>query len=153
MIRQREFIEEGSIRRLLRVIVDQCVPAVIAGGLHAGQRYGYLTLVPLNPVIERDYGAYAIFLAAIGAFVAASTFARSARRFGVVAFLGTALLSVLMISPFILARYGMDVGLTPTQFSLVATFAYLGFGITTGLLIGGSWSTVARAFRDPAPLY
>jgi len=151
MIRRREFIEEGPVRRLLRILVDQCVPAVLAGGLYAAQRYGYLTLVPLNAVIERDYGAYAIFLAAIGAFVASSAFARGGRRFGVVAFLCIALLSIVMISPFILARYGIDVGLTPMQVSLVATFAYLGFSITVGLLIGGSWSTVARAFRDPGP--
>jgi hypothetical protein len=153
MIRPPDLIEEGPMRRLGRILVDHFVPAVLAAGLNAAQRYGYLTLVPLNVVIERQYGTYALFLAAIAAFVAASAFTRGGCRFGVVAFLTTALLSIVMVSPFVLARYEMDVGLTPMQFSLVSTFAYLGFSITVGLLIGGSWSTVVRAFRDPGPIY
>ena len=153
MIRPPELIEEGLVRRLARIVVDQGIPTALAAGLVAAQRYGYLTLVPLNAVIEGQYGTYALFLAAIAAFVAASAFARGGRRFGIVAFLCIALLSIAMVSPFVLARYGMDLGLTPMQFSLVATYAYLGFSITIGLLIGGSWSTVIRAFRDPGPIY
>ncbi len=153
MIRPPDFIEEGAIRRLVRIVFDQCVPAVLAAGLNAAQRYDYLTLVPLNAVIERQYGTYAIFLAAIAAFVAASAFTRGGRRFGIAGFLCITLLSIAMVSPFVLARYGMDLGLTPMQFSVVATFAYLGFSITVGLLIGGSWSTLVRTFRDPGPIY
>lgn len=153
MNRPPECVEEGPVRRLLRIVVDLCVPAALAGGLHAAQRYGYLTLVPLNIAIEREYGTYALFLAAIGAFVAASAFTRGSRRFGVAAFLGIALLSILMVSPFLLARYGADLGLTPMQFSIVATYAYLGFAITVGLLIGWTWSTLVRALREPAPVY
>ena len=150
-MRPPDVIEDGILRRLGRILVDQVFPAGLAAGLHVAQRYGYIALVPLNVVIERQYGSYALFLSAIAAFVAAAAFTRPGRRFGIVAFLCTALVSILMVSPFLLARYGMDVGLTPMQFSVVATYAYLGFAVTVGLLIGGCWSLVIRTLRDPGP--
>jgi hypothetical protein len=151
MMRRPDVIEDGALRRLGRILVDQAIPAGLAAGLHLAQRTGHIALVPLNVVIERQYGPYAVFLSAIAAFVAAAAFSRAGRRFGIVAFLCTALVSILMASPFLLARYGMDLGLTPMQFSVVATYAYLGFAITIGLLIGGCWSLVIRTLRDPGP--
>lgn len=153
MIRPPELVDHGPVRRLARILVDQCIPAVLAAGLLAAQRYGHVVLIPLNAVIEQQYGSYALFLSAVGAFVAASAFARGRRRFGILAFLGIALVSVAAVSPFVLARYGMDLGLTPMQFSLVATFAYIGFSMTFGLLVGGCWSTIVRSLRDPGPTY
>ncbi len=148
MMREPNVIENGGLRRLGRILVDQAVPAGLAAGLHLAHRYGHITLVPLNVVIERQYGSYALFLSAIAAFVAASAFTRAGRRFGIAVFLCIALVSILMASPFVLARYGMDLGLTPMQFSVVATYTYLGFAITVGLLIGGCWSLVIRTLRD-----
>ncbi len=152
MIRPQEPIEEGLGWKVVRFVVDLCIPAALTAGLHAAQRFGYITLLPLNVVIQKEYGNYAMFLSAAGALVASTAFSREGRRFGVVAFLCTALASLVMISPFVLGRYGMEVGLTPMEFSLVATFAYLGFSITLGLLIGGSWSAITRTFRDPGPV-
>jgi len=153
MTHEPNVVEEGGLRGLGRILVDQVIPAGLAAGLHLSHRYGYITLVPLNVVIERQYGSYALFLSAIAAFVASSAFTRAGRRFGIAAFLSIALVSILMVSPFVLARYGMDFGLTPMQFSAVATYTYLGFAITVGLLIGGCWSLVIRARRDPAPAF
>jgi hypothetical protein len=36
---------------------------------------------------------------------------------------------------------------------VVATYAYLGFAVTVGLLIGGCWSLVVRTLRDPGPVF
>jgi hypothetical protein len=141
-------IDDGIARRLGRLLVDQAIPAGLAAGLHVAQRFGYVALVPLNVVIERQYGSYAVFLSAIAAFVASSAFTRVGRRFGIVAFLSVALVSIAMVTPFVLARYGMDLGLTPMQFSVLATYAYLGFAISVGLLVGGCWSLVIRVLRD-----
>jgi hypothetical protein len=154
MMRPDERIQEGTGRKLVRFVTDQCIPAALAISLHAAQRYGYVALLPLNLVIEKEYGNYAMFLSAVAALVACSTFTRERGRFGVAAFLCTALASLVMVAPFVLSRYGVHPpGLTPMQFSLVATFAYLGFSITVGLLIGGCWSTVVKSFRDPATAY
>jgi hypothetical protein len=154
MMRPSDPIEEGALRKLMRFLADLCIPAACAVGVNAAQRYGYVNWLPLNVVIEKEYGNYAMFLSAVAALVACAAFTRERRRFGVGAFLGTALASLAMVAPFILSRYGMHPpGITPMEFSLVATFAYLGFAVTVGLLIGGCWSLVVRTFRDPDPTY
>jgi hypothetical protein len=150
MIRPTEIVEESAARRLARIVTGQFLPAALAAGLNAAQRFGYLTLLPLNAVIEKEYGNYALLLGAAGAFVASATFSRDGRRFGVTAFLTTALAGIATASPFIFARYGVQFGLDPMHFSLVATFAYLAFYVTIGLLIGGCWSAVMKSFRDRA---
>jgi hypothetical protein len=122
------------------------IPAALTAGLNAGQRLGYVTLLPLNAVIEKEYGNYALLLGAAGAFVASATFTREGRRFGIAPFLLTVAASLLTITPFILHRYGVTLGLTPMHFALAGTFAYLGFYVTVGLLIGGCWSAVVKVF-------
>jgi hypothetical protein len=131
--------------------VDHGIPAALTAGLNLAQRVGYLTLLPLNAVIEKEYGNYALLLGAAGAFVAGATFTRAGRRFGVGSFLLTVLASLVMVTPFILHRYGMDLGLAPMHFALAATFAYLGFYVTVGVLVGGCWSAVMRALSRQDP--
>ena len=146
MIHRPEVVEQGTIRQLTRFVVDQGIPAALTAGLNVAQRLGYLTLLPLNVVIEKEYGNYALLLGAAGAFVASATFIRTGRRFGVGAFLLTVVASLVMVTPFILYRYGMSLGLAPMHFALAATFAYLGFYVTLGVLVGGCWSAVVKAF-------
>ncbi len=146
MIRQEEGKRDGGIRRCARLVVDEGIPAALAAALNVAQRLGYLSLLPLNLVIEKEYGNYAALLGAAGAFVASATFTRDARRFGVGPFLLTVVASLVTAAPFILHRYGVDLGLVPMHFALAATFAYLGFYVTLGVLVGGCWSAVVRAF-------
>jgi hypothetical protein len=148
MVQRDRVNEEGTMQKVGRFLVDQGIPAALTAGLNAAQRFGYMTLLPLNPVIEKEYGNFALLLGAAGAFVASATFLRDGWRFGVAAFLGTALAGIATASPFIFARYGVQFGLDPMHFSLVATFAYLGFYLTVGLLVGGCWSAVMKSIRD-----
>ena len=69
MIRREEPRGERTIRPIGRFVVGQEIPAALAAGLNIGQRLGYLTLLPLNAVIEKDYGNYALLLGAGGALV------------------------------------------------------------------------------------
>jgi hypothetical protein len=147
MIYRTEMVEEGAGRRLVRLCVDQVVPALIAVALVAVQRFGLVTLLPLNVVIEREYGNYAMLLAAVAAFVASATFVRDGWQFGIGPLLGTTVASIATVSPFIFARYGMQFGLPPMQFALIATFAYLAFSVTLGLLTGGCWSVIIKSIR------
>ena len=151
MNRREEEIGDGGIRRITKLVVGQGVPAALTAGLNIAQRLGYLTLLPLNAVIEKEYGNYALLLGAAGAFVTSATFTREGRRFGVGSFLLTVVASLVMVTPFILHRYGMDLGLAPMHFALAATFAYLGFYVSVGVLVGGCWSAVMRAFSRPDP--
>jgi len=151
MNRREEEIGDGGIRRITKPVVGQGVPAALTAGLNIAQRLGYLTLLPLNAVIEKEYGNYALLLGAAGAFVTSATFTREGRRFGVGSFLLTVVASLVMVTPFILHRYGMDLGLAPMHFALAATFAYLGFYVSVGVLVGGCWSAVMRAFSRPDP--
>jgi hypothetical protein len=148
MIRRELERGDGAIRRVARLVVDQGVPAALTAGLNAAQRFGYLTLLPLNAVIEKEYGNYALLLGAAGAFVTSAAFTREGRRFGIGAFLLSVVASLITVTPFILNRYGVTLGVAPMHFALAATFAYLGFYVTVGILIGGCWSAVVGAFRD-----
>ncbi len=136
------------MRALLRFLMDQFVPAALSAGLFAAQRFGLFTLLPLNIVIEREYGGYAILLSAIGAVVAASAFTRRGSEFGILAFGLTAAAGLLAIAPFVLGRAGITLGLSPQVFTIVAIFGYLALAAIVGLLIGGCWSLVVNAIRE-----
>ena len=151
MVQPDRVDEDGATQRISRLVVGQGVPAALTAGLNLSQRLGYLTLLPLNAVIEKEYGNYALLLGAAGAFVTSAAFTREGRRFGVGFFLLTVLASLVMVTPFILHRYGMNLDLAPMRFALAATFAYLGFSVSVGVLVGGCWSAVMRAFSRQDP--
>jgi hypothetical protein len=136
------------MRALLRFLEDQFVPAALTVGLFGAQRFGLFTLLPLNIVIEREYGGYAILLGAIGAVVAATAFTRRGSEFGLAAFALTAVAGLLAIAPFVLGRAGITLGLSPQQFTIVAIFAYLALAGIVGVLIGGCWSLVVNTIRE-----
>lgn len=146
MIRHEEETGARGLRRVIRLVVEQGIPAALTAGLNVAQRLGYLTLLPLNAVIEKEYGNYAVLLGAAAAAVTSATFTRNGRRFGVGSFLLAATASLVMAAPFIVYRYGIDLGLAPMHFALAATFAYLGLYVTVGVLVGGCWAAVVRAF-------
>jgi len=136
------------MRALLRFLVDQFVPAAATAGLFAAQRFGYFTLLPLNIVIEREYGGYAILLGAVGAVVAAAAFVRRGSGFGVLAFALTAAAGLLAMAPFVLGRAGITLGLSPQVFTIVAVFGYLALAACVGVLVGGCWSLVVQTIRE-----
>lgn len=136
------------MRHLVTVLVDQGVPAALTAGLNLLQRLGWVTILPLSLAIEREYGNYALTLGVAAALVGGGTFARGGQEFGIGGFLATALASLVMASPFVLARHGIFLGVAPAHFAMVATFAYLGFHVAIGLLVAGCWSAVVRTFRE-----
>lgn len=137
--------------RVVTFTIDQLVPAALTAGLVLVQRFGFLTLLPLNLVVEREYGNYALLLGTAAALVASGTFTRVTHQFGLGAFLATAAAGLVMVAPFIVARYGLYLGLAPGQFAIAATFAYLGLYVVIGLLVGGCWSVAVKPFREQHP--
>ena len=137
-----------AVRQLTRFLIEQLVPAALTAALILIQRLGSVRLLPLNVVIEREYGNYALLLGVAAAFVASGTFSKITHQFGIGAFLATASGGLVTITPFVFARYGISLGLVPAHFAMTATFAYLGFSVVIGLLFGGCWSVVVKAFRD-----
>ncbi len=136
------------ITALLRFAVDQLVPMALTAGLNLATRSGAVTLLPLTIVIEREYGNFALLLGCAAALVASATFCRV--PFDLSTFVTTAVAAIVLAAPFILGRAGLTLGLSSRQFDLVASFAYLGFFLVIGLLIGGCWSVLIRALRDAA---
>jgi hypothetical protein len=136
------------VTQLTKLLIDQVVPAALTAALILVQRLGFMSLLPLNIVIEREYGNYALLLGVAAALVAGGTFSKVTHQFGIGAFLVTVLAGLVTVSPFVFARYGIYLGLLPVHFSVVATFAYLGLSVAIGLLFGGCWSVVVKAFRE-----
>ena len=140
------------MRRLLRWTIDQLIPVAVTVGLVLAQRFGLLRLFPLNLVIEREYGNYALFLSAAAALVSSGIYGRVPHQFGVGTFLLTAIADFVLMGPFVSARYGISFGISPAFLAMAATFAYLGFAMINGVLIGGCWSNVVKYFREENPL-
>jgi hypothetical protein len=137
-----------AVRQLTRFLIEQLVPAALTAALILIQRLGSARLLPLNVVDEREYGNYALLLGVAAAFVASGTFSKVTHQFGIGAFLTTASGGLVTIAPFVFARYGTYLGLLPAHFAIAATFAYLGFFVVIGLLLGGCWSVAVKSFRD-----
>lgn len=135
-----------AIAAVFRFAVEQLVPMGLTAAINLATRSGVLPLLPLTAVVEREVGNFALLLGCAAALVASTTFSRIS--FGIRAFFTTAVAAIVLAAPFILARAGLTLGLPPRQFDTLGTFAYLGFFLVIGLLIGGCWSVVVAAFRD-----
>ncbi len=136
------------LRVVVLFIVSNLVPILVTAGLNLGPRLGYFTLLPLSMGVEREYGNYALLLGVAGALVTSASFGREAIRFDLPEFVSTALVGLVTVTPFIVGRTGLTFGLPPRYLDVVITFAYLGFFITVGVLVGGCWSVVVKILRE-----
>jgi len=132
----------------LRFTVEHLVPVLLIAGLNLAPRLGYFTLLPLPGGLERAYGNLAVLFGAAAALVVSVTFSREEARFDIPARLGTMGAGLVTVTPWILARAGLTLRLPPQYFDVLTTFAYLGFFIAGGVLIGGCWFLVARALGE-----
>jgi len=113
-----DVVEEGPLRRLWRFCVDQGTPAALAVALIAVQRFGYVTLLPLNVVIEREYGNYRHAPRGhCGLRDKRNVRAGTAGGFGIGPLLGTIIASLAAASPFMFRAIRMQFGLPPMQFA------------------------------------
>jgi len=133
---------------VFRFAIEQLVPMALAGALNLASRSGAFTLLPLTVVIEREYGNFALLLGCAAALVGSTAFSRV--PFDIPTFVATALAGMILAAPFILGRTGLTLGLSPRQFDTLGPFAYLGFFLVIGLLVGGCWSVVIRSIREVA---
>lgn len=133
---------------LLRFASDHLVPLLLTVALNLASRLGHFTLLPLAVSLERSYGNYALLLGAAAALVASASFGREGTHFDLSAFVDTVGAGLVTLAPFILGRAGLTLGLPPRHFDIVVTFAYLGFFLVIGLLVGGCWSVAVKAVRD-----
>lgn len=140
--------EAAALRALLRFSGEHLVPILLTAGLAVLPRWGYLVLLPSAAGLDQAYGNLALLFGVAAALVGSVTFSRAEPRFDIPAFVGTAGVGLVAATPFILARAGLTLGLAPRYFEILATFAYVGFFIVVGLLVGGCWSVVVRAMRD-----
>ncbi len=132
----------------LQFTVEHLVPVLLTAGLNLAPRLGYFTVLPLPGGVERAYGNLALLCGVATALVVSVTFSRKEAPFDIPACLGTIGAGFVTVAPFILGRAGLTLGLPPQYFDIVTTFAYLGFFIVGGLLLGGCWSLVVRALLE-----
>ncbi len=142
---ERRFVR---INALLRFTGEHLIPVLVTAGLNLAPRLGYFTLLPLAAGLERVYGNLALLFGVAAALVASVTYGREDARFDIPAVLGTMGAGLVTVTPFILARESMTLGLPPRYFDILVTFAYVGFFAVVGLLVGGCWSVAVRAVRD-----
>jgi hypothetical protein len=127
---------------------EHLLPVLVTAALNLGPRWGYFSLLPLSAGLDHAYGNLALLFGVAAAVVGSVTFGRAEFRFDIPAFVGTAGAGLVTMTPFILARAGLTLGVAPRHFDILTTFAYVAFFAVVGLLVGGCWSVVMRAIRD-----
>jgi hypothetical protein len=133
---------------LLRFTGSHLIPVLLTAGLNLAPRWGYFSLLPHLGGLDQAYGNLALLFGVAAALVGSVTFSRAEPRFDIPAVVGTAGVGLVTVTPFILARAGLTFGVAPRHFDILTTFAYIGFFVVVGLLVGGCWSVTVRAVRD-----
>jgi hypothetical protein len=136
-----------QVGQVIRLMIELLAPAGLIVAFEYASRTGWFTLFAFGRGYAAEYGNYALLLGVAAALVASATFNRDEKHFGLSAFLGTAFVGLLTISPFVLGRAGIRFDIPPKVFDLITIFAYLGFFITIGIILGGCWSVLVKAVR------
>lgn len=126
------------------ILRDQLPPAIVTLGGWGIQKWQDWHLLPINPRIRDDYAVFGLFLAFLATVVSAGTYASAGRRYTLVPFSVTAIVTLLTLIPFVASRYDVALGLPPEVFAILATYSYLLLHITVGVLIGGAWSVLSK---------
>ena len=136
------------MRRLLRLLRDQAIPALAVVAFDLGQRRHLVQVLPANPVLDGQYRNLALLLGVLAALVASADFG-SRREFDLRALLGTLAALIATLLPFIGRRDPAFFRLSPDTFAIVSIVAYLGLSVTIGILVGGGWIRMVREVARP----
>ncbi len=135
---------ESRMQPLASFLLEQAIPVLSAAALNLGPRLGYFVLLPLSHTIEREYGNYGLFLGCAAAVVTSAAFGRKGGRFDLPVFSTAVFLSLLTVSPFVLARAGVALAMQGRPLDVLLVFAYLGFSMVAGVILAGCWSLVVQ---------
>lgn len=133
--------------RLRLALPHLVAPIAMVAAFHALRVSGTLTLLPVPPALEMEYGNLAVLLGSIAALVATQRFGKDAHDFGLGALLPTALGVVLTLVPYLMLRHGRAVPLSAPHLAVVATVAYLTLYTLLGTLLGGAWTALVKLLR------
>ena len=136
------------MRRLLRLLRDQAIPAMGVVAFDLAQRRHLVQVLPANPVLDGQYRNLALLLGVLAALVASADFG-SRREFDLRALLGTLAALIATLLPFIGRRDPAFYRLSPDTFAIVSIVAYLGLSVTIGILVGGGWIRMVREVARP----
>ena len=99
-----------------------------------------------DAVLQRRLGPLSLLLGAIAAVITTYSFTLLGRPFSLGKFLLTATVIGAAIFPFLAAANHLTLGLTPDQFAVLLSYAYLGLKVAVGVLIGAtvSWMLLSH---------
>lgn len=131
------------------LVLHAGVPAALVLAVSTAEHldvFGPLT----DAVLQRRLGPLGLLLGAIAAVITTYSFTLLGRPFSLGKFLLTAVVIGAAIFPFLAAANRLTLGLTPDQFAVLLSYAYLGLKVAVGVLIGAtvSWMLLSHI---PAP--
>src|SRR5256885_7845041 len=106
------------MRRLLRLLRDQAIPALAVVAFDLAQRRHLVQVLPANPVLDGQYRNLALLLGVLAALVASADFG-SRREFDLPALLGTLPPLIPPLLPFIRRRDPALFPLPPRTFPIL----------------------------------
>lgn len=142
----------SALRVAWSVVLHAGIPAALVLAVSTAERldvFGPLT----GAELQRRLGPMGLLLGAIAAVITTYSFTLLGRAFGLGKFLLTAVVIGCAIFPFQAAANRLTLGLTPDQFAVLLSYAYLGLKVSVGVLIGAtvSWMLLSHTLVAEAP--
>jgi hypothetical protein len=128
------------------------IPAALVLAVNTAERLDVFS--PLTGAeLRQRLGPMGLLLGAVAAVITTYSFTLLGRAFGLGKFLLTAVVIAAAIFPFLAAGNKLTLGLTPDQFAVLLSYAYLALKVAVGVLIGAtvSWTLLSHTLAAAAP--
>jgi hypothetical protein len=136
----------GGLAVVWSLVLHAGVPAALVLAVSTAERLD--VFAPLtDAALQQRLGPLGLLLGVVAAVITNYTFTLLGRPFSLGKFLVTAVVIGGAIFPFLAAANRLTLGLTPDQFAVLLSYAYLGLKVAVGVLIGAtvSWMLVSHS--------
>ena len=132
-----------------QVVLHVGIPILAVWAVNVSERVDLFSPFMDGPVTER-LGRLGLFLGMGAAVIATESLTRLMRPFGLGAFLLTVGVMAVAMLPFIAEPNDVSLGLSPGQFAILVSYAYLILKVGVGVIVGAVVSWVLLAHTPPA---
>lgn len=141
----------GLLGTIWSLVLHAGVPVALVLAVSTAERLDVFSPIT-GADLQRRLGPMGLLLGAVAAVITTYSFTLLGRAFSLGKFLLTAIVIGAAIFPFLAAANKLTLGLTPDQFAVLLSYAYLALKVAVGVLIGAtvSWMLVSHTVTTAA---